>query len=108
MKAALKNYRQSPRKMRGVANLIRGKEASQALTLLKFVPKSASLPIKKLLESAISNAKDRGENAEKLYIKEIRVDKAVTLKRHMPVSRGMSHPINKRSSHIQITLEPKK
>ena len=94
--------------MRGVAGVIKGKGATDALTLLKFVPKHASLPIKKLLESAISNAKNKGENVEKLYIKEIRIDKAVTLKRHMPVSRGMSHPINKRSSHIQIILDTKK
>jgi len=108
MKAVLKNHRQSPRKMRGVAGLIRGKEVKKALDILRFTAKKAHLPIKKLLESAVSNAKDKGENIENLYIKEIRIDEGITLKRHMPVSRGMSHPIKKRSSHVQITLESKK
>jgi large subunit ribosomal protein L22 len=91
--------------MRQVAGLLRGKKAEKALTLLNFVPKKASLPIRKLLESAVANAKDKGEDTKNLYIKEIRVDEGLTLKRAMPVSRGMSHPIRKRSSHIQITLE---
>jgi large subunit ribosomal protein L22 len=107
MKAVLKNHRQSPRKMRLVAGLLKGKSTDKALSLLSFVPKKASLPIKKLLESAVANAKEKGEDTKKLYIKEIRVDEGITLKRSMPVWRGMAHPIRKRSSHISILLETK-
>src|SRR3989344_4813560 len=99
MKAFLKNYRQSPRKVRLVAGLIRRRSVAEAITALSFLPKRAALPVRKLLLSAVANAKDSGIEKESLYIKELRVDKGVTLKRMMPAAMGTGHRINKRTSH---------
>ena len=107
MKAFLKNYRQSPRKVRLVAGLIRRKNVSQALVALEFLPKRAGLPIRKLLLSAVANAKSKGIEQENLYIKEITVDKGITMKRMMPAAMGTGHRINKRTSHILLTLGEK-
>jgi len=104
MKAFLKNYRQSPRKVRLVAGLVRGKGVSQAVVSLDFLAKRAGLPIKKLLLSAVANAKQSGVQEENLFVKEIRVDKGVTMKRMMPAAMGSGHKINKRTSHLYITL----
>ncbi len=105
MKASLRNYRQSPRKVALVAGLVRGKTAGSALTQLKFTVKRASSPVVKLLESAIANAKNSGvSNPESLIVKEIRVDKGTVLKRMMPRARGSAARILKRSSHIMLTL----
>jgi large subunit ribosomal protein L22 len=108
MKAILKNYRQSPRKVRLIADLVRGKKASEALTSLQFVDKRASGPFSKVIESAIANAKDQGKNTEKLFIKTVQVNKAATLKRSMPRARGSASRINKRNSHISVELGEKK
>ena len=107
MKAFLKNYRQSPRKVRLVAGLIRRKNVSQALVALEFLPKRAGLPIRKLLLSAVANAKNKGIEQENLYIKEITVDKGITMKRMMPAAMGTGHRINKRTSHIELVLAEK-
>jgi large subunit ribosomal protein L22 len=107
MKAYLKNYRQSPRKVRLVAGLIRRKNVDQALVSLQMLPKRAGLPIRKLLLSAIANAKNKGIEQENLYIKEITVDKGVTMKRMMPRAMGTGHRINKRTSHIELVLDEK-
>ena len=107
MKAFLKNYRQSPRKVRLVAGLVKGKKVTEALTELDFLAKRAGLPIKKLLLSAVSNAKNMGTDIENLFIKELQVDKGVTLKRMMPAAMGSGHRINKRTSHIKLTLGEK-
>ena len=104
MKASLKNYRQSPRKVRLVAGLIRGKNIEQAILELDFLAKRASLPIKKLLLSAVSNAKQNGMEKENLFIRELRVDKGVTMKRMMPAAMGSGHRINKRTSHLALVL----
>ena len=106
--ASLKNYRQSPRKVRSVANLVRGKSVEQALNTLDFLSKKASNPLHALLMSAIANAKNNF-NIEKdnLVIKELRVDSGVVLKRRMPRARGNSYPINKRTSHVMLVLAPK-
>ncbi len=104
MKAFLKNYRQSPRKVRLVAGLIRGKNVNAAIAELDFLAKRAGLPIKKLLLSAVANAKSMGIEVENLFIKEIRVDKGVTMKRMMPAAMGSGHPINKRTSHLTLVL----
>ncbi len=105
--ASLKNYRQSPRKVRSVANLVRGKSVVEALNMLAFLPKKATGPLSDLLNSAVANAKNNF-NIDKanLFIKEFRIDGGVTLKRSMPVSRGSAHPIHKRSSHVLVTLAP--
>lgn len=107
MKAFLKNYRQSPRKVRLVAGLIRGKNVSAAIAQLDFLAKRAGLPFKKLLLSAVANAKNMGVDVENLYIKEVRVDKGITMKRMMPAAMGSGHKINKRTSHLQILLAEK-
>jgi len=107
MKAFLKNYRQSPRKVRLLADLIRGKNTKEAIVSLDFLPKRASLPIKKLLSSAIANAKNTGKDVEKLFVKNITVDKGIVLKRMMPRAMGRGARINKRTSNINIILEEK-
>ncbi|MFA5932355.1 MAG: 50S ribosomal protein L22 [Candidatus Paceibacterota bacterium] len=107
MKAFLKNYRQSPRKVRLVAGLIRGKKVSEAIAELDFLAKRAGLPVKKLLLSAVSNAKQMGVEVDNLYIKELRVDKGITMKRMMPAAMGTGHRINKRTSHLFILLAEK-
>ncbi|MFA6257996.1 MAG: 50S ribosomal protein L22 [Candidatus Paceibacterota bacterium] len=107
MKAFLKNYRQSPRKVRLVAGLIKGKKVSEAIAELDFLAKRAGLPIKKLLLSAVSNAKQAGAEVDNLFIKELRVDKGITMKRMMPAAMGTGHRINKRTSHLNILLAEK-
>jgi large subunit ribosomal protein L22 len=104
MKASLKNYRQSPRKVRLVAKSVKGKSAAQALVILDFMPKRAAEPLRKLIESAVANAKMPGTD---LVIQSIEVNKGVTLKRSRPRARGSAFPINKRTSHVLVTLAPK-
>lgn len=107
MKAFLKNYRQSPRKVRLVAGLLKGKNVSSAIAELDFLAKRASVPIKKLLLSAVANAKNQGIEAGNLFIKELRVDKGIVMKRMMPAAMGSAHRINKRTSHVEIILGEK-
>ena len=107
MKAFLKNYRQSPRKVRLVAGLIKGKDVSKAIAQLNFLAKRAGDPVKKLLMSAIANAKQVGIEKENLMIKELRVDKGIVMKRMMPAAMGSAHRINKRTSHITLVLAEK-
>lgn len=106
MKAFLKNYRQSPRKVRVVADLVRGKRVSEARVILRTTTKRSVSPLLKLLESAVANAKHNDKvPPELLRVKDIRVDQGPTMKRFRPVSRGSAHPIKKRTSHISIFLE---
>jgi large subunit ribosomal protein L22 len=105
--ASLKNYRISPRKVRVVADMIRGKEAVLARQILVNASKKARHPLADLLDSAIANALNNFKlEKENLYVKEIRVDQGVVMKRHMPVSRGSAHPFKRRTSHVVITLGP--
>jgi len=110
MKAFLKNYRQSPRKVRLVAELIKGKRVAEALLLLDTLPKRASSPLKKLLNSAISNASYNNTliDPEDLFVDNITVDKGVVLKRIMPRARGSASRINKRTSRVVIKLVERK
>ena len=109
MKASLKNYRQSPRKVRLVTDLIKGMSVKNALTQLSFLPKKAAEPISKLLKSALVNAKQTGEADEgNMYVKNITVDDGVTLKRSMPRAFGRASRINRRSSHVNVALEQRK
>ena len=108
MKAFLKNYRQSPRKVRLIAGLVRGKKTTEALTTLQFVDKRASEPFAKVIKSAVANAKDQGKDVEKLFIKTVAVNKGVTMKRFTPRARGSASKINKRNSHILVELGEKK
>ncbi len=108
MKAELSQYRQSPRKVRLVANLIRGKAVATALAELKFLEKRAALVFTKLVRSAIANASNNfNVGSESLFIKNLAVTKGPTLKRMMPVSRGSAHRINKRTSIISLELAQK-
>ncbi|MAQ77198.1 50S ribosomal protein L22 [Candidatus Campbellbacteria bacterium] len=109
MKATLKNYRQSPRKVRLVADLIRGKKVNQALVELEFLPKRATEVMTKLISSAAANAEHNFKvNQDELIIKDITVDKGITLKRYRPRARGVAKRINKRTSNIALSLEVKK
>ena len=107
MKAFLKNYRQAPRKVRLVAGLVKGKNVTDAVVELDFLAKRAGTPIKKLILSAVSNAKEMGIEKENLFIKELQVDKGVTIKRMRPAAMGSGHRINKRTSHLKVILAEK-
>ncbi|MEX0932392.1 MAG: 50S ribosomal protein L22 [Parcubacteria group bacterium] len=110
-KAQLNSYRQSPRKVRLVVDLVRGKRVDEALTLLSFTTKRAAAPVHKLISSALANAKSQSIPTENLIVGEISVDEGKTLYRRQPRSRGMANPIRKRSSHVSVTLKegkPKK
>jgi large subunit ribosomal protein L22 len=103
--AKLNDYRQSPRKVRLVAGLIRGKKAEQAIDILNVTVKRASDPMIDLLKSAIANAKNNFSlNAEDLFVKSLTVDNGAILYRRMPKARGMATPIRKRVSHISLVL----
>ena len=103
MKSFLKNYNQSPRKVRLLADLVRGKRADEAMTILEFTPKRAATAVLKAIGSAVANA---GTEANKLIVKEITVDKGMVLKRHRPRARGRAFPIRHRMSHIKVVLSP--
>ena len=109
--AILKGCPTSPRKMRLVADLIRGKEVLKALDILKYNPKEASGRLEKLLKSAIANWENKNEGAKPedhfLYIKEIRVDSAAMLKRYRPAPQGRAHRIRKRSNHVTLFIDSK-
>ncbi len=101
MKASLPNYRQAPRKVRLIAELIKGKSAVQAQGILTHLIKRGALPIKKLLDSAVANA---GVPADTLMVKIATVDKGVVIKRWMPRAMGRAFPIHKHTSKIYIEL----
>lgn len=108
MKAVSKYIRISPSKANLVADLVRGKKLSDALDLLKFVPKKGAKILRKILASASANAENNFKiDPQTLYIKQILVTKAPTIKRGLPVSRGRWHPIKKRNSHITVELANK-
>lgn len=102
----VKNYRQSPRKVRLVADLVRGKSVPKALLTLRFLTKKAAGPLEKAIEEAVADAKHNFNlKKDSLFIKEIRIDEGVTLLRRMPRARGSAYPIRKRRSHIRIVLD---
>lgn len=91
--------------MRIVADAIRGKNAAAARTTLAMLNKRAALPLQKLLDSALANARQKGAYMpERLFVKEIRVDKGVTLRRFMPRAFGRATPINKHTSNVTLVL----
>lgn len=105
---SLKSYRQSPRKVRLLADLVRGKGAERSVAVLGFVSKRASNPIGKLISSAMANAeRETGAKKENLVIEKIEVNEGPTLRRSMPRARGRATRINKRTSHITLTLSEK-
>ncbi len=104
MKASLEKYNQSPRKVRLVTNLIKGKLVVAALEQLSFLPKRAAKPIAKLISSATANAIQQGGKEEELRIKNIIVDSAGMLRRHRARAYGRGATIRHRKSKIQVTL----
>ena len=109
--AKLNNCPTSPRKMRLVADQIRGEDISNALSILKFSPKEASRRLEKLLVSAISNWQSKNEDSNidtaQLFVKEIRVDGGSMLKRIRTAPQGRAHRIRKRSNHVTLVLSSK-
>ena len=109
--AKLNNCPTSPRKMRLVADQIRGEDISNALSILKFSPKEASRRLEKLLVSATSNWQSKNEDsnidAAQLFVKEIRVDGGSMLKRIRTAPQGRAHRIRKRSNHVTLVLSSK-
>ena len=107
--AKLNNVPTSPRKMRMVADLIRGERVNRALNILKFEPKEGAARLEKLLLSAISNwqAKNEDERLEDadLYVKAIFVDSGRILKRLRPAPQGRAHRIRKRSNHVTLVVD---
>ncbi|EID74587.1 50S ribosomal protein L22 [Imtechella halotolerans] len=106
--AKLNNCPTSPRKMRLVADLVRGVKVERALAILKFNQKEASRRVEKLLLSAIANWQAKNEDASieeaDLVVKEIRVDGGAMLKRLRPAPQGRAHRIRKRSNHVTIVV----
>ncbi len=106
--AKLNNCPTSPRKMRLVADLVRGEEVNKALAILKFNPKEASRRVEKLLLSALANWQAKNEEGDieraALFVKEIRVDGGSMLKRLRPAPQGRAHRIRKRSNHVTLVL----
>ncbi|OGL45030.1 MAG: 50S ribosomal protein L22 [Candidatus Schekmanbacteria bacterium RBG_16_38_10] len=109
-RATLRFIRVAPRKARLVVDLIRGKMVNEALAILNFSPKYVSPLVKKVLNSAVSNAMKIAENknskidVDKLFVKKVTVDEGPTLKRYMPRAMGRATLIRKRTSHIKIVL----
>ena len=107
-RATLKFARISPRKVKIVADLIRGKDVTEALAIVKFTPKASSEIIEKLLNSAIANAENNHQMKQQdLYVAEIFANQGPTLKRIRPAAKGSAVRIRKRTSHITIVLKEK-
>ncbi len=108
-RAVLRNDPSSPRKMRLVADMIRGLEVNRALELLKYSNKEASRRLEKLVLSAIANWQEKNEGARveesRLYVREVFVDQSRTLKRLRPAPQGRAYRIRKRSNHVTVILD---
>lgn len=104
--ARLSYLRMSPRKVRIVCDVVRGKQVEQALATLRFTPKAAAEPLAKVIRSAIANAESKNENLDidRLFIQTIRVDEGPTLKRFRPRAQGRAGRIMKRTSHVVVEL----
>ena len=106
--AHVKYVRISPRKVKIVIDLIRGKNVDDALAILKYTPKSAAPVVYKLLSSAVANAVNNNEmDRSKLYVAEVYANPGPTLKRYVARSRGSASPMLKRTSHISVIVDEK-
>ena len=104
-KASHRHADVTARKLRPVADLIRGKVADEAMQLLRYMPNRGARLIEQVLKSALGNAEDRGaREIEELIVDESRIDGGPMMKRHRPRARGTAFPIKKRYAHIRITL----
>ncbi len=109
VKATAKYVRIAPRKVRLVADLIRGKSIGEAIAILRHTPKSATEAVEKVVKSAVANAEHNNNlSADDLYVSEIRIDEGPTLKRFRPRAQGRASRINKRTSHILVKVSEKK
>ena len=105
MKAIRRNLRVSSKKVNLIAHMVRGKSVDEALVFLSFAPKKSAKALMETIRSAAANAEQNFKQARKdLYVSAIVVNEGSTLKRSRPVSRGRSHPIMKRTSHIPVQL----
>jgi small subunit ribosomal protein S3 len=104
MRAKLRYLRVAPRKTRLVADLVRGKNVADAINILTFTRRSASEPVRKLIESAIANAEAAEANIDRLFVETIFVDEGPTLRRFRPRAMGRATRINKRTSHVTCVL----
>lgn len=100
--ATLRYLRMAPRKVRLVADLVRGKKVEEAQTMLRFVPKRAAEPMLKILHSAVASSESEESN---LYIAKVTIDEGPKLKRYRARARGAAYPIQKKTSHVTIVLE---
>lgn len=108
MKANAKNIRISPKKLRVVAEVVRGMNADEALKFLKFAPKKGADLLYKIVHAAVSNAvHNDSQNAADLQIDSLIITKGIVYKRGRPVSRGRMHPILKRTSNVKLELQVK-
>lgn len=108
MKSVLRNIRISSKKVNLVSDLVRRKPVSEALSILKFLPKKSAKPLMQAIQSAAANAtQNYKQKRESLVIDRIVVTEGPTLKRFRPVSRGRSHPIRKRTTHIRVEVAVK-
>ena len=105
-RAILESYNQSPRKVRLVANLVKGKKVADALAALQFLPKRAAEPVAKLIKSAVANAGEQGDKKGELVVSDIRVESGEILKRYMPRAFGRASLIRHRKSRIKLELSP--
>jgi large subunit ribosomal protein L22 len=103
--AKLKLLRMSPRKVRLVADMIRGKDIDTSIGILKYINKKASLPVSKLLKSAVSNAQQKGITQDQLYISRIFADQGPTLKRFRAAPFGRATKVLKKTTHLTIELD---
>ena len=107
VRAKARYVRTAPRKVRVVADQVRGMEVEEAIALLRFSPRGASEPVLKLIQSAAANAENNHDlDPEEMRIESISVDEGPTMRRYRPRARGRATRIEKRSSHINITLTP--
>ena len=104
MRAKLRFLRVSARKTRLVADLVRGKGVAEAINILTFTRRAASEPLRKLIESAISNAESSQANVDSLFVQTITVDEGPTMRRFRPRAMGRATRINKRTSHVTCEL----
>ena len=102
--ATLKSHNQSPRKVRLVTDLVKGKKVPAALIALEFLPRRASEPVAKVIKSAAANAKSQGQNPDELTVKSIIVESAGMMKKYMPRAFGRAAPIRRKKSRVIVTL----
>lgn len=107
-RAIRKYVRSSPRKMRPVINVVRGKTVPEALNLLHYLPQKVTRPVELAIQSAVYNLMDKNRdervNEEELVVREIRADDGPMFKRHRPVARGRAHPIRRRTCHLTVVV----